>query len=287
LVAGAAQLSWWGTAGATAYEVHRAPAPNGPWTTMATVDESRTWTNSVVAGTWYYRVAALTPTGRLVGPDVRRVAVGLELQLHLPLDEGSGSTARDVSGRHAPSRLAGGAGWGAGRRGGSALSLDGTGGHLVLPDGLVQDLADHTISVWVHRHRVVQGNTRVFDFGTGDVVYLTLLATASSLFVATTGQSHMGGAEIRTSAAPGLVAGAWTHLAVTRAGNAVTLYVNGVASGTNPNVDFAPFQIGMTRRNWLGRSQYTADPAFDGRLQDFRLYSGAMTAAQVAALAAG
>ena len=44
---------------------------------------------------------------------------------------------------------------------------------------------------------------------------------------------------------------------------------------------------GCTTQNWLGRSQYAADPTFNGRMQELRLYSGALSAQQVAALAAG
>jgi uncharacterized protein len=31
------------------------------------------------------------------------------------------------------------------------------------------------------------------------------------------------------------------------------------------------------RNNWLGRSQYTGDPPFQGRILDFRIYSSALT----------
>jgi hypothetical protein len=46
----------------------------------------------------------------------------------------------------------------------------------------------------------------------------------------------------------------------------------------------APFDLGETTQNWLGRSQYTADPVLAGRLDDFRLYHGALSAAEIAAL---
>ena len=40
-----------------------------------------------------------------------------------------------------------------------------------------------------------------------------------------------------------------------------------------------------TIRTWLGRSQYGGDPYFKGRMQDFRIYSGAQDAAFIANLA--
>ena len=32
---------------------------------------------------------------------------------------------------------------------------------------------------------------------------------------------------------------------------------------------------------WLGRSQFTADPAFDGQIDDLRIYNSALTAGQI------
>ena len=44
--------------------------------------------------------------------------------------------------------------------------------------------------------------------------------------------------------------------------------------------------VGADNNNWLGRSQFTSDPNFAGKFDEFRLYKGAMTPAQVAASAA-
>jgi hypothetical protein len=46
----------------------------------------------------------------------------------------------------------------------------------------------------------------------------------------------------------------------------------------------APFRLGATGQNWIGRSQYGADPYFNGKIDDFRIYQGALSAAEVAAL---
>lgn len=66
-----------------------------------------------------------------------------------------------------------------------------------------------------------------------------------------------------------------------------TLHVDGVAAGSSNAIALSPWQLGCTTQNWLGRSQYAADPTFNGRMQELRLYSGALSAQQVAALAAG
>jgi hypothetical protein len=97
-----------------------------------------------------------------------------------------------------------------------------------------------------------------------------------------TGTTYFGEQRIATSAMP---SGVWVHVAVTLKGQLGVLYVNGVEVGRNEAMALAPFQLGSTTQNWLGRSQYAADPYFSGRLQDMRLYQGALTADQIAALA--
>ncbi|HEY9067893.1 MAG TPA: LamG domain-containing protein, partial [Burkholderiaceae bacterium] len=128
---------------------------------------------------------------------------------------------------------------------------------------------------------------RVFDFGSGDIAYMMLTPRDGNgvLRFSVTGTTYFGEQSIVASSA--LPTGRWVHVAVTLSGTQGTLYVDGAAVGSNAAIALAPFQLGNTTQNWLGRSQYSGDPYFNGRLQDLRLYSGALTAAQVAALAAG
>jgi hypothetical protein len=101
--------------------------------------------------------------------------------------------------------------------------------------------------------------------------------------ITTTGSS---GEQQIDGAAP-LPTGVWTHVAVTISGSTGTLYINGVASGSNSNITLSPQSLGSTTQNWIGRSQFSADPYLDGRVDDFRIYGGALTAAEVQALANG
>jgi len=71
---------------------------------------------------------------------------------------------------------------------------------------------------------------------------------------------------------------------VTLAGTLGTLYVDGVAVGSNAQMTLAPFELGETAQNFLGRSQYPNDPALRAQLDDFRVYQGALGAAEIAAL---
>jgi len=45
-----------------------------------------------------------------------------------------------------------------------------------------------------------------------------------------------------------------------------------------------PSNLGNTANNWIGRSQFAVDPFFDGFIDDFRIYSRALSATEIAAL---
>jgi hypothetical protein len=76
----------------------------------------------------------------------------------------------------------------------------------------------------------------------------------------------------------------WAHVAITLAGTDLTLYLNGQAVATAQNFRFPPFQLGHTTQNYIGRSQYAGDPTFNGMIDDFRIYNGAASAADIQAL---
>ena len=56
------------------------------------------------------------------------------------------------------------------------------------------------------------------------------------------------------------------------------------AADDDPARDAQTADLGVTTQNYLGKSQWP-DPYLDGNLDDFRLYSQAMTAGEIAALA--
>jgi hypothetical protein len=278
-------LSWWGTAGASGYNVKRATSPSGPWATIASgLGDLLTHTDADVAGApaYHYVVTAITPSGETGPSAAARVAVQPELLAHLKLDEAAGATAADASGNGHAGTLVGGAQRVAGRSG-SAVALDGIDAHLRLPAGLLADVADFTIAVWVHANAAAT-HSRVFDFGAGPRRWMSLTARSGAgtlRFAIST--AHGRGAQGIDGAAA-LPTGRWVHVAVTLHGTVGTLYVDGSAVGTNSAMTLAPCQLGRTTQNWIGRSQYAADPWLDARVQDLRVYRGALDASQIAAL---
>jgi hypothetical protein len=278
------QLSWWGSAGAASYNVKRASSASGPFKLMGNVSDPRTWTDSPGQGTWYYAVTGVGPSGESAISNVARAVAGTELRARLAMDAGSGASLADSAGHGTTGTLMPGAAWGAGRQTGAAVSLDGNAGYVALPAGVVSTLGDFTIAVWVYWNQFAS-SARIFDFGFNDVTYMSLAPAygrGGMRFMVTTASSWQGEQAV-TTAQP-LATGRWVHVAVTLRGTVGTIYVDGATGGTADGILLAPWQLGTTPRNWLGRSQYGTDPYFNGRMQDLRIYSGALSATEIAAL---
>jgi concanavalin A-like lectin/glucanase superfamily protein/glycosyl hydrolase family 43 len=168
---------------------------------------------------------------------------------------------------------------------GNAVRLNGIGDYVDLPDGILNGLTDFSIATWVDW---TGGQTwsRVFDFGTGTAVNMFLTPNAGGApglrFAITTSG---GGGEQQVTWANQLPTG-WHHVAVTRTGTTVTVWVDGVAVASNPNVTLGPASLGNTTNNWIGRSQY-ADPLLTAAIDDFHIYDRALDATEIQSLASG
>ncbi|MET8153171.1 beta-L-arabinofuranosidase domain-containing protein [Actinoplanes sp. NPDC049668] len=201
---------------------------------------------------------------------------------HYPFDEASGNTAADATGNGRTATLSGGAGRTTGRTG-NAVLLNGTTAHVGLPTGILAGAAAFTVAAWVRLDTVATW-ARVFDFGAGTGAYLFLTPRSSAgtaRYAITAGGS---GAEQRIDAPAALPAGTWTHVAVTHTGNLGVLYVNGAEVARNGALTVRPSALGTTTQNWIGRSQYAGDPYLAAAVDDFRVYSRALSAAELAQL---
>lgn len=196
-------------------------------------------------------------------------------------DETSGATVADAAGGGRVATATGGFSFAAGAVG-NAITL--SGGRVELPRGIVGVATSVTIATWV-RLDSLASFSRIFDFGTGTSVHMFLTprsASGTPRFAITTGG---GAAEQRIDGATALAAGVWTHLAVTIAGGVGTLYVDGQVAGTNASLTLSPASLGFTTNNWIGDSQYAADPALLGAIDDFRIFTRALSTADVRTLA--
>ncbi|MBO0807760.1 MAG: AbfB domain-containing protein, partial [Actinobacteria bacterium] len=169
---------------------------------------------------------------------------------------------------------------------GNAVKLSGSNEYVDLPAGIASGLHDFTISAWVNPS-ANSAWSRVFDFGTGtgNYMFLTLSAGGGPLRFAITTSGN--GAEQQLNGPGTLPLNTWSHVAVTLSGSTGTLYVNGQPVATNSSMTLAPADLGATTQNWIGRSQFGADPFLAASVDDFQIYDHALPAADIAALAGG
>ena len=281
---GAVFLNWWGSAYATGYNVYRSSTLNGTYTKIASnITDLLTYTDySPAPGANYYKVTGTLTSSETGFSNIVRVAAG-ELHTQLLFNEGSGTTAADASGNAHTGTLINGAAWTSGNSG-NAVSLSGDDDFVALPAGLMTDLGDFTISTWVYLNSLSNW-MRIFDFGDSNGRYMYLTPRSNSGVVRYSIGTNYGYNEQPITGTAALPTGQWVHVAVTMANRVGRLYVNGVIVGASW-VDFPPFQLDSTSRNWIGRSQYP-DPYLNGKVDDFRIYRGALGAGTIYTLATG
>ncbi len=171
-------------------------------------------------------------------------------------------------------------------QGNNALDFDGIDDYVSLPGSLTTGVTNFTFEAWLNYQD--NGNwTRVMDFGANTTVNMFLTPrnsdTGAPRFAITT---NGGFSEERLTATTALSAGRH-HLAVTLQQNGATvegtLYIDGVVAATNSRMTLTPQRLGALTQLYLGRSEYAVDPYLKGDLDEVRLYSAALTQAQVQA----
>jgi len=162
---------------------------------------------------------------------------------------------------------------------GSALQFPLQADYIQVPNDITTTLTDFTVAAWVKLDNL-HWWSRIFDFGSATTNYMFLGETGDGYlrFAITIGT----GEQVVNSTTP-LPIGSWVHVAVTLQGSVGTIYINGVASGTNASMTLNPSSLASTNQNYIAKSQWP-DPALDGSLDEFRLYNRALTANDVLSL---
>jgi hypothetical protein len=269
-------LNWWGTSAATSYEIKRATSQSGPYATLgAAPGPDLNFTDADVSdgATYFYVVTANTPAGNLDSDPLR---VSQALVAHYTFDGNADDSAGDRHGSLKGKTLPG---FVSGVDGGQALSLNGNTQYVELPVGS-GNFEDITIATWVFWNG---GGTwqRIFDFGSEIEKYMMLTPSSGGnmRFEITTSRGNEGTGRLN---GPILPVSQWKHVAVTLNGDTGSLYVDGALVDTAMIDQVEPF-FGQPYC-YIGRSMWNGDPAFNGRIDDFRIYNYALSSSEVAAL---
>lgn len=168
-------------------------------------------------------------------------------------------------------------------------SSDPTGDYVALPANIITGYTAITIEVWYTPY-VTALWSRIWDLGNS----LNNSGGSTSYFFMRSGNESsgvLGDITImvparNTQQVPGPIipAGSETHLVWTSDGNSgvARIYVNGRLAGETLGFTNTPAMIGPTTNNWLGRSQWGADPYLNASYNEFRIWDGALTALEVA-----
>lgn len=260
------------------YEIYRSKIAGGGYRIIAkNVDAIRYEdSNRENNRTYYYKIVAQNAAGRSPETPVLSATPRLGHHLYMSFDESTGTFAEDTWGGYQgtlDSTVGHVAGYanGAIQPGGSSTS------YVSLRSGPVAALNDFTIATWVNMN-TLSNWMRIFDFGTGTNTYMFLTPQAS----VSSGKSTVrfaiknGGAEQQLNYAYTWPLNTWTHLAITRSRNTVSMYINGDLVAADSGMTINPSDLGITNLNYIGKSQFN-DPLLKGAVDEFKIYNRALS----------
>ncbi|MFE4755025.1 LamG domain-containing protein [Streptomyces mirabilis] len=210
------------------------------------------------------------------------------LVLRYKLDETSGTVAHDSSGQGHDGTVNGTGDW----KGSEGLAFNGTNTYVKVPNNIMAGLTSITVDfdVWIDPTMGKPyflygfGNTGSDGKGNG-----YLFSTGNQFRAAITTSNSAAEQQTRPGTSYQLARGMWKHVTYTQTGNTGVLYENGVEKARNTNITIAPGAVGggTTTADYIGRSLYTSDLYFKGRMRDFRVYSRTLSTSEVRAVATG
>jgi len=286
--AGQIDLAWSAFPNATSYNVKRSLTNGGPYTIVASGVTATNYSDGGLAGgTVYYHVVSAVVSGSETPNSAQAIAATLSPTLgslvhRYSFSETNGTSIADSVGGPIWSGTLPNCG---NFLSGQLTLASASSQYAQLPAEIVGTLSNFTIVAWVRLNSTANWN-RVFDFGSGTTTNMFLApqngVSGTVRFAITT---NGGGSEQQINCTSTMGTGLWYQVAVTLNGNTGILYLNGLPVGTNSPMTLRPSSLGTTANNYIGRSQYP-DPYLDGVIDEYRIYSVGLSAAEIAATAA-
>ena len=231
-----------------------------------------------------------TLSGKDGGPDPARYETGSDISLwgqaagligFWTFDEGSGTTAYDSSGNNQNGTIVGPT-YGADRKGisGKALAYDGVDDFVNISDSVALRMATGgSFSFWMYPTSLGGSSVaRIIDKSTDSGAsngYQVYVSSATKITMATAS----GGA---TTGDGAFVMNNWNMVSIVfSSSGGKKIFLNGKEILNSGSTSLPPDVAGDTR---IGNRAGATDRAFAGRIDDFRIYNRALSAAEVAAL---
>ncbi|MEU2337279.1 family 43 glycosylhydrolase [Streptomyces sp. NPDC013172] len=208
------------------------------------------------------------------------------LALWYPLDANTGSTVPDASGNGRDGTVGGTADWSAI---GQGLGFNGSDTYVKVPDDVMKGMSAITVSMDVRIDSDQSTPYFLYGFGnsSGGNGNGYLFTTGNSLRTSLATGNWSTEQTTRPSDSHNLARSVWKHIAYTQTGTTGVLYEDGAEVGRNTSVTITPGAIGSGRTvaNYIGKSLYSGDKLFKGRIRDFRVYDRALDGSKVGRLA--
>ncbi|MDX2762023.1 family 43 glycosylhydrolase [Streptomyces europaeiscabiei] len=238
---------------------------------------------------WAGPLAGLTAASLLLGlagPAAPAAADAADLTdglaLWYKLDASSGTKAVDASGNGRDGTVNGAAGW---TDNGQGLAFNGSDTYIKVPNDVMKGMDSISVSMDVLMDESQVGPYFIYGFGntTSGAGNGYLFATGNSLRTAIASGNWSTEQNTRPSDSHNLSRSVWKQLTYTQTGNTAVLYEDGVEVGRNTSVTTTPGSIGSgtTTANYVGKSVYTSDKLFKGKIRDFRVYNRALAGSEV------
>lgn len=241
---------------------------------------------------WYYQgqpasggASPLSGTRVLVG-NVNGAA-----QADLPLADGSGGVARDVSGNASNGTLAGGASWAAVPGRGTVVALNGTSGYIQLPGNLLGPGNQLSVSLWF---KTTSAGQVLLSTGHEEPGSAAADASAATpvLYVGRDGRLYgeLGDGQATPVASAATVDdGAWHDALITGNSDTQSLYLDGALAGTQAGAIANADPLAFIGAGYVNGDGWTSGPAtgwsyFAGEASDFEFYDYPLSLAQVTAV---
>ncbi|OZH52473.1 hypothetical protein AFK68_24125 [Hydrocoleum sp. CS-953] len=204
------------------------------------------------------------------------------LQLHLPLNEIVENVAKekevvDVSAGKLKGKVNGKPTVADDSQLGSCLNFDGVDDYIQMPEMNVDYSQGLTIGAWV-QYNSFKSWSRIIDFGNGqgnDNIVFANEGTTKNLDL----DVYKGATQNRIKADGTLELNQWLYITVTVDGSGSSkIYKNGEEVQTG--LVHLPNNVNRTK-NYIGKSNWSADQLFHGKMSNLRVYNARVTGQQI------